>query len=171
MSLKPRNRLLMLDASVVINLLATERAWEIVTCQGMRPAVTPQVIAETRRCPVTKRPFDQVQHPLRTSPNVEVLSLSERELELFVELAAELGDGEAASIAVAKERALPLALDDRRARKLASSRYPDLELIWTTQLLNDPAVIATFPLDAAVFQKLARDRARMYVPEDLRDEA
>lgn len=159
---------LVLDASVVINLLATERAWEILACQGVRGAVTPQVIGEIRRCPVTQRSFDPERHPLRIFPNVESLVLSAAEIELFVDLAAEVGDGEAASIAVASMRKLSLALDDRRARSLAAKRFPSLPLVWTTQLLRAPQVHVAFPDgESALLFKMARERARMFVPTEL----
>ena len=45
---------------------------------------------------------------------------NQAEIELFVRMAAQLGDGEAACFAIATQRGWALATDDRRARKLAA---------------------------------------------------
>ena len=158
---------LVLDASVAINLLATERPWEILSCQGFRAFVPEKVVGEVSRCPVTKRVFDQSRHPIRISPNVDVVELTHAETAVFVTLAQSLGDGEAASIALAMSRRLPLALDDRRARAIAREHDGEIVLRWTTELLRAAAVIDTFAVGEpeAMFQA-ALTRARMYVPRD-----
>src|SRR5207249_1590123 len=46
--------------------------------------------------------------------------INEKEEELFVTLAARLDDGEAACLAIAKERGWLLATDDRKAQSLAA---------------------------------------------------
>lgn len=157
---------LVLDASVVINLLATGRPWEILSRQGASAVVPEQVVAEVRRCPVTKKAFDDKRHPLRISPNVSVEALSIAELDLFVDLAAFMGDGEAASIALAVSRNLSIAIDDRRARKIAGARFPALRLWWSTQLLRADGVKAVFSKEEAEgFIEAAIQLANMYLPE------
>lgn len=159
---------LVLDASVVINLLATERPWEILSCQGASAVVPEQVVAEVRRCPVTRKAFDDKRHPLRISPNVSVEALSLAELDLFVDLAASMGDGEAASITLAVSRGFSLAIDDRRARKIAGTRFPALRLWWSTQLLRAREVKSAFSKEEADgFVEAAIQLANMYPPGGL----
>ena len=61
---------------------------------------------------------------------------NQAEIELFVRMAAQLGDGEAACFAIATQRGWALATDDRRARKLAAAvrltviTTPELVKLW-----------------------------------------
>jgi predicted nucleic acid-binding protein len=56
------------------------------------------------------------------------------ELALFVQMAAQLGDGEAACFAIAAKRGWALATDDRRARRLAAES--SLAVITTPELVK-----------------------------------
>jgi len=56
------------------------------------------------------------------------------EIELFVQMAAQLGDGEAACFALAAKRGWALATDDRRARRLAAES--SLTVITTPELVK-----------------------------------
>jgi predicted nucleic acid-binding protein len=56
------------------------------------------------------------------------------EIELFVQMAAQLGDGEAASFTLAAKRGWALATDDRRARRLAGES--GLAVITTPELVK-----------------------------------
>jgi len=162
-----RFRPLVLDASVAINLLATGQPWSILTTLGFRAYVPEQVLSEVVRCPITRRAYSDDKHPFRISPNVEIVQLSSAEVEDFVAIAQHVGDGEAASIAVALARRLPLALDDRRARTIAKARDGAICLIWTTELLRHPRLKAAFSADEAdAFFADAIRHARMHVPKD-----
>jgi predicted nucleic acid-binding protein len=52
----------------------------------------------------------------------QIIELARDEVPLFVELAALVDDGEAATIAAAIKRGLLLATDDRKARRLCAER-------------------------------------------------
>ncbi|MBC7767385.1 MAG: hypothetical protein H7124_01220 [Phycisphaerales bacterium] len=160
-------RPLVLDASVAINLLATGQPWSILAALDFRAHVPEQVLREVVRCPITKRGYENDEkHPFRISPNVEIVQLSNAEVEDFVAIAQHVGDGEAASIAVALARRLPLALDDRRARSIAKARGGTISLVWTTELLRNPALKHAFSADQAdAFFADAIRHARMYVPK------
>jgi len=56
------------------------------------------------------------------------------EIELFVQMAAQLGDGEAACFALAAKRGWALATDDRRARRFAADS--GLTVITTPELVK-----------------------------------
>ena len=56
------------------------------------------------------------------------------EVELFVQMASQLGDGEAACFAIAAKRGWALATDDRRATKLAADS--SLAVITTPELVK-----------------------------------
>lgn len=58
----------------------------------------------------------------------------QEEVELFVQMAVQLGDGEAACFAVATRRGWALATDDRRARRFAAEA--NLTVITTPELVK-----------------------------------
>lgn len=126
---------LVLDTSVWINVLATEEAPRIVGALGRDPLVPEQVLAEIKRDPLTKEPFQPGNHPLRTIVPVQLTHLSDVERETFLALVGapagdRLGDGEAAAIAVAAHREASLVIDERKARRILreSSRHPPCSL-------------------------------------------
>ena len=67
---------------------------------------------------------------------VTLVDLRSDELPTFLDLARHLDDGEAASLAAAIHRRLPLATDDRKARRLAQARIPAVKLVTTSGLLR-----------------------------------
>lgn len=68
--------------------------------------------------------------------DLRLVDLRPDELPTFVDLARQLDDGEAASLAVAIHRCLPLATDDRKARRVALAGTPPVELVTTAGLLR-----------------------------------
>ncbi len=76
---------LVLDTSVLINLLATEAMAAILGALAVPCYAPEQVVAEVRRHPVTGMAFPADNHPLReTSSGVAILSLAGAELNLFL---------------------------------------------------------------------------------------
>jgi predicted nucleic acid-binding protein len=66
--------------------------------------------------------------------HLQITTLTELELALYVELARSLDDGEASTLAVARQRNTDVATDDRRAMRVASEL--GLLVITTSQLLR-----------------------------------
>lgn len=160
---------LVLDTSVWINLLATEQPWEILRAFGKKVLAPEIVVAEVIRNPITNLPYNANGHPLRQRPEVDVIDLNEAELQIFLSLvqgapSARLGDGEAATIAVAVVRGLAVAIDERKARRILRDRFADIEIIMTAQLLRSNEVISGLGehLAATAFAK-ARQFGRMHI--------
>ena len=117
---------LLLDACVTINLVAAGPVHQIARSIGRSCLITRQAAnevghlrdmagGETRVTPV-----DLTDH---VQPGAfQIIDLASDEIPLFVELAGLVDDGEAATIAVAIKRGLPLATDDRKARRLCAER-------------------------------------------------
>ena len=139
---------LVLDTSVWINLLATESIESILGALSVPCYAPEQVVSEVRRHPSTGATFLMEEHPLRRiSPNVSILSLEGKELDLFLEIVGApasdaLGDGEAAAIAIAASRGLDLIVDDRKARQILRQRFSDLRIYWTVDLFQARSVVA-----------------------------
>ena len=162
---------LVLDTSVVINLLATEAMEPILVALGIPCHAPEQVVAEIKRHPITGAIFSGKGHPLRqmTSP-VSIVSLEGKELDLFLDIVGRpavdaLGDGEAAAIAVAVTRGLDLVIDDRKARRILRQQFSQVRIYWTVDLLRAPQVLAALGRRQAedCFAKAQRF-GRMHVP-------
>jgi predicted nucleic acid-binding protein len=93
--------------------------------------------------------------------------------ELFLELTGaippdDLGDGEAATIAAATyAHAIPV-IDERKARRIVSTRTPGTAVLHTIDLLACPAVVTAFAHQLGDIVYGALRHARMRVPDDCR---
>jgi predicted nucleic acid-binding protein len=162
---------LVLDTSVLINLLATETMEAILYALGAPCHAPEQVILEIKRHPVTGAIFAGDKHPLRRrASRVSIVSLEREELDLFLDIVSRpavdaLGDGEAAAIAVAVTRGLDLVIDDRKARRILRQQFGQVRTYWTVDLLRAQQVLAALgrPQAEDCFAR-ARRFGRMHVP-------
>jgi predicted nucleic acid-binding protein len=162
---------LVLDTSVWINLLASQELYEVLRALAVPCHAPEQVIAEIERDPVTGMRFDPQLHPLRRIPaRVSIVALEGTERDVFLDIVGAsspdaLGDGEAATIAIAASRNLDIAIDDRKARRIIRDRFSNLRMYWTVELLQATSVSAVLGTRraAACFDN-ARRFGRMHVP-------
>ena len=160
--------LLITDASVLVNLLATEAfeeiarqsGWRFVICEAVRNEVLALRNAETGEMePLDLQPFIRSQL-------IEVVALEPTETEGYVEYSALVDDGEAMSLAIAEARHLAIAIDDRRAFNIAQRRglvatmltTPDLLHAWSQQTKASSETVGTL-------LKLVETRARYLPPK------
>ncbi len=122
----PRRRIL-LDACVAVNLAAAGNLEDIAGTLQLTFVIVAQAAAEVGylRDIVDGEP---VLSPIElttpvTSRALDIVELEPSELTLYLELAALVDDGEAATIAVAIKRGIDVATDDRRARRLCQERH------------------------------------------------
>lgn len=131
---------LLLDACVAINLLATgefeaiaqtNRFSFLMVAEAAREVSSLRDTVDGERVIV---PVSLVEHV--HAGHLEVVDLAETEFSAFVRFAAELDDGEAATLAVALARSLPMATDDRKTHSLcAIQAFP--EPIRTSSLIRE----------------------------------
>jgi predicted nucleic acid-binding protein len=117
---------LLLDACVTINLVAAGPIEQIARETGRRFQITRQAAREVGHLRDTAD-GDVVVIPVDLSRHVqpgafEIIDMTADEIPLYVELASLVDDGEASTIAVAIKRGLPLATDDRKARRVCADR-------------------------------------------------
>lgn len=132
---------LITDASVLINLVASGAATEILAGCGWRFHVCQEVLAEVKM--LRDRETGE-EHPIDLSPllTAGLLTLIEPELEEEFELLIEYsalvgaGKGEAMCFALAEARNIPIAIDDVRAVRKARRRNPAIETIDTITILK-----------------------------------
>jgi predicted nucleic acid-binding protein len=132
-------RLLLQDACVLINLLASGRFVDIAGGCGYRLLVATAVRAEALyiRDDVTGEPILIDLSPHLTAGLLEEISVeTEVEREAYITYAAQLDDGEAMSLALAEARHLILATDDRKARALIIRESIRVELSSTVGVLE-----------------------------------
>ena len=132
--------ILITDASVLINLVASGAAGDILSSCGTEFKVCPDVIREVKilrdretgeEHAIDLEPFFSTGMLERIEPQTDL------EFELLIDYAALLGagDGEAMCFALAESRGHPIAIDDERAIRRAKKRYPNFETLGTLEIL------------------------------------
>jgi hypothetical protein len=147
-------KLLINDASVLLNLLAADCIAEIAATLDWRFAICPLVRDEAKRLRDASTgdmvPIDI--SPLIASGVLRIAEISgEDEQRLYVEQAIVVDDGEAMSMAIATSRKMDLAVDDKQASNHARRTFPDLRL-WTT-----PEIIKLWADTAALSPQRLRE--------------
>lgn len=120
------NSPLLLAACVAINLVAAGPIEQIAVVVGRNFLLTRQAAAEVGHLresadgDLVVSPVDLRSH---LQPGaLEFIDLTADELPLYVDLARVLDGGEASAIAAALHRRLPIATDDRKARRVCRER-------------------------------------------------
>lgn len=124
----PRTPLL-LDACIAINLAATDRLQHIAQATGYTFTLARQAASEVgylRDIADGVLTRTAVDLNGETPDTVQIIDLTAPEYQLYIMLASEVDDGEAATIAIAAQRGMQLATDDRKARRLCADLHiPD----------------------------------------------
>jgi len=131
----------MLDACVLINLLASGRGLEILTASEHKFGICTVVSSESiyLRAPDASAPPEEVKlDPFVKSKCLTIYALSgDAEQTLYVDYAADLDDGEAMTLALAFSRGFSMATDDRKARRIFLEEIGDAtRLLSTAQILR-----------------------------------
>jgi len=162
---------LVLDSSVVINLLATGRASSIMQALSMPIVVTDNVVREIEQGAVRERPEVDLLREMIGDQTLRVAEVDGPALQIFFDLVSgsaseSLGDGEAATLAFAYSNGCSAAIDEKKATKLSVDRFISLRLVTTIDILAHDAVQSTLgrtALAEAAFRALRL--ARMQVRE------
>lgn len=137
----PDSELLVMDTSVVINLNATGSAREILSALSYRVFVVDVAVNELEYGRSKGRNDAAMLADLANAGTVTIASLSDLAFPHFESLvvgasAATLDDGEAATIAYAVDAKACAIIDERKANRLCSERFPYLKLGCTVDLLS-----------------------------------
>jgi predicted nucleic acid-binding protein len=130
---------LVVDTCVLITLLATDRLDEIALHVAPGLLVCSAVASES----IYLRPLDVTQQPEQVilDPFFENKILAacdcdnDAEEELYVNYALELDDGEAMSLAIAHARKLPLATDEKKAKRVIRDSAKHMRVVSTSEIL------------------------------------
>lgn len=165
---------LVADASTVINLVATGHAAAILRALPPRVLVVDVVQAELESAGTRGRTSLEGFRALVATGLIDVVPLSEEADPVFESLvvgaAAEtLDDGEAATIACALARRAAALVDERKATRLCSERFPQLRVASTVDVLCHAEVqrqLGTEVLETAVYNAL-RDGRMSVLPHQV----
>ena len=137
----PDTGVLLLDASCLLNLYATDRLLEIAPALPWQLAVADYVL-EQEALYVRTIGAQEETVPVDLSTLIDeglllVLRLETPSEEAsFVELAAVLDDGEAVTGAIALTRGHMVAIDDRKAKRVLGEKAPGMRLVSTLELMR-----------------------------------
>jgi len=151
--LTKNDRAIVLDASVIINLLATKRPDEILTALGTRVVATEHVVREIAKGAGNGRGEAEVLRQLIDGRMVDVVDLEDKSLENFFalvsgETSGSLGDGEAATLVFSNENDYVAAIDEKKATRIARERFTSLKVATTIDILSCESVQKAMPADA-----------------------
>ena len=160
---------LILDTSVLINLHASTHGGRILSALP-NDILVPQIVAAELRHETSRTSGeDRFIRDLVASSNVRLVALDDREYEVFETLVSgsgSLGDGEAATIAVAACRGYLPVIDERRGRARAQALIADKEPGWSLDLFRHPRVTAGLGETASIEALyLALREGRMHIDE------
>lgn len=165
---------LVVDASVIVNLLGTGMPAQLLRSLGMRVLIAAEAFGEVRRHPILGEPIGPVMAALASDGLIEQVQLGSQGRVYFLELVANdlsggLDDGEASTIAAALEHSKDavVVIDEKKAARVLSERWPERRCVSTVTLLSQPCIRSDLSDQAfadAVFSALKH--ARMRVPAD-----
>ncbi len=167
---------LVLDASVVINLLGSNFGDRVLEAFPGEVRIVGQAFREVRRHPVTGLDATGELLDWKNRRLVAVVSLEPKHQDLFGDLTSQnlaqsLDDGEAATIAYAMTRSDPMVpvIDEKKATKIFRARWPRAVLLDTVRLFQVLVELDLLSVSAArdtVFSALKH--ARMQVRYEMR---
>jgi predicted nucleic acid-binding protein len=160
---------LVLDASTAINLNATGCAAAILRALPNDVIVTDVVFEELQEDLQSGRKDGELMAKLAVDGIVQVEKVSDLSQPHFENLVIGHGpdtleDGEASTLAYAVQRGAVPVIDERKARRICSDRFPATKVASTVDLLCHDAVIAavgSVALADAVFAALRNARMRV----------
>lgn len=160
---------LVADASAVINLIASGVARPIVNSLPVRLRVVSAVALELAAGKVRGWNSSERLATLVDAGSVEIVELDDASQECFGSLVFgravdTLDDGEAATIAYARAAGTVALIDERKARRICASRFPEVMVHTTVDLLTSASVARTLGeagVGNAIFNALSAGRMRV----------
>jgi predicted nucleic acid-binding protein len=172
--LNSQHTTLVLDASVLINLLGTANPAILLRALNRAALVDEIALHEIRVNPMDGRPAKATLDELRVEGLLKPIRLGAEAYRIFVELTGatppnDLDDGEAATIAQAIECQAAAVIDERKATRIVRTSFPETPVLSSMDLFGCSEVINTVGGDnLANLIYGALSSARMRVPPEFR---
>ena len=137
---------LVLDTSAAINLICTARSRDIIAALDRPVRLPSRVHAELRDGRACGHDQIDAVEKLLGEGILEAAPLDDASAQTFLTLVGgpsteSLGDGEAATIAIAHATQAVAVIDERKARRIIRESYATLSTVMTVDLLLDGAMI------------------------------
>lgn len=165
---------LFLDASAVINLVASNCMEEVLSALARPIFIENTVCCEFKRHPRDGNSSKGVIETLAARGKLTVVKMSDVEFEIFLRLVGcqpsdDLGDGEAATLACADGKGGSV-IDDKKAMRIAARDFPAMPIYSSLDLFCSETVhlsLGKAAVSHAVYEAIRV--ARMRVPHHWRD--
>jgi hypothetical protein len=173
--LSSKHKVLVIDASVAINLLGTGRAADILRILGRQVLVDEMALKEVARDPFSKLPGREAMGALQSACVISTVRLSASAFDMFLELVGatppdDLGDGEAATIAQSFDIGGVPVIDERKATRISVSLRPEHPILHTIDILACSEITTALSIrELGDLVYAALSHARMRVPIACRD--
>lgn len=160
---------LVLDASVVFNLLACGRPNDVLGAIGEVFIIEERTLAEIKRHPIEGMCHKEVLGRLIKSGFVRAHRMGHAEYDVYLGLVTGkpsdcLDDGESAAIAVAANSGHTIILDDGKARRIRRERFPSIVSISSLGLFLTAGARANWSTaEIREVVNAARENARMNI--------
>lgn len=143
---------LVLDASVIINLLGSGSPAIILAATGVDCIVVEQTLAEITRHPIPGLCHKEILSALGHDGHIQPHRMSSEEYALYLSMiqgpsSESLGDGESAAIAVAVSTKRQVILDDGKARRIHRARFPSAPVASSLQLFVAAGARNNWPVE------------------------
>jgi Predicted nucleic acid-binding protein, contains PIN domain len=169
------HRVLVIDASVAINLLGTGNPADLLRMLQRKVLIDEVALNEVTSDPYTKCSGRDAMETLARTGLIFPARLSDLAFETFLELTGatppdDLGDGEAATLSQAFDIGAVPVIDERKATRIAVLRRPKHPILHTIDLLGCSTIAAALSkreLGDVIYAALTH--ARMRVPIECRD--
>ncbi len=167
----PQERLV-LDASVLINVLACGATDDVFEALRGPCLVEEKVFGEIRRHPIPGLCHVAALRSQIEAGCIELVRMDESEYQYYLSLVqAPLGKrldaGESATLAVAQKRGMAVVVDERKGRSYVAQQLPQVEVVSSLKLFI--SVAFRLGRDVLFVRQLltsARENARMSVPKE-----
>ncbi len=166
---------IVIDASVLINLMAIGTIQAVLRNLNRSVVITNQAYMEVRRDSLANRVASEVIQPLEKQRLLIRRDVGAGQAQnifnyLTNELPVVLGEGEAATIGMCQSLSLTAVIDDLEGRKMSQEYWNIPKVIGTMDLLGDDKMRSKFK--HSEYQKLILNAAqygRMYIPAEWGD--
>lgn len=165
---------LVIDASVLINVLGTGCPAQVLQCLCRVFAIDQITLNEVDTDPATRKSSKEILDSLKSQGLLEVVQMDNEAYERFLSFTSasspdDLDDGEAATLSHAAQGVYVAVIDERKAIRIASIHTPAIPVLHSIDLLAAPEILNQLGRDrSANIIYMALRNARMRIPSDVR---
>ena len=159
---------IILDASVIINILGSGKPIDVLSSLNRTIMVEKTVLQEVTFDPFTRKSADTIISELLDLGCITQVTMCNDSYMDFLDMVSApspngLDDGEAATIAYANiYKEIIAVIDEKKGLRVASERYPNLTLATSLDIFSDPNLLSNgHDVAGLVYSALIKSRMRV----------